>query len=127
MCQRVRAQGNTPDQCLRSVCVCVERGMLKREVRFSQVPPSMDQLTVVGHGGHVAHEHPHHEILEDEVIDEVLLLLARLDRERLRLITLCEHEQFIRARLRESIDHWRLKRLRDLPLAVQRGASRVSQ
>ncbi|CAF0745281.1 unnamed protein product [Adineta ricciae] len=101
--------------------VSAKRGTTsKREVRFSQVQLSMNALEIVGQGGHVAHEHPHHDILEDEVIDEVLLLLARLDRERLRLIHLCEHEQFVRAKLKESIDSWRLKRLRDLPLAVQR-------
>ncbi|UJR14680.1 hypothetical protein I4U23_001673 [Adineta vaga] len=100
--------------------ISTKRGTFKREVRFSHAQFSTDQLAIVGQGGHVAHEHSHHDILEDEVIDEVLLLLARLDRERLRLIYLCEHEQFIRAKLKESIDHWRLKRLRDLPLAVQR-------
>ncbi|CAF0745840.1 unnamed protein product [Adineta ricciae] len=101
--------------------VSAKRGTTsKREVRFSQVQLSINALEIVGQGGHVAHEHPHHEILEDEVIDEVLLLLARLDRERLRLIHLCEHEQFVREKLKESIDSWRLKRLRDLPLAVQR-------
>ncbi|CAF3902426.1 unnamed protein product [Adineta steineri] len=92
----------------------------RREVRFTHKSSPME-LQIIGQGGQVGHEHSHHhEILEDEIIDEVLLLLARLDRERLRLITLCENEQFIRNRLRESIDHWRLKRLRDLPLAVQR-------
>ena len=69
------------------------------------------------------HQSSHHDILEEEVLEEVLLLLARLDRERLRLINACEREQEIREKLRDNIDQWRLKRLKDLPLAVQKGSS----
>mgnify|MGYP007021849284 CR=1 FL=1 len=100
---------------------------VKREVSFSQIPSSGgDALEVVGKGGHVPDNHAHPEILEDELLDEVLLLLARLDRERLRLINSCEREQLIRLRLRDNIDHWRLKRLHDLPLAVQKGSLSLS-
>lgn len=105
----------------------IEQAAVKREVSFSQIPTSTpQQLEVIGKGGHIPDPFPHHDILEDEVLDEVLILLARLDRERLRLINLCENEQQIRDRLKENIDHWRLKRLHDLPLAVQKGSKKVS-
>ena len=77
---------------------------------------------MIGKGGHITDQHVHHDSLEDEILDEVLILLARLDRERLRLINSCSREIQIRERLKESIDHWRLKRLHDLPLAVQKGS-----
>ncbi|CAF2707819.1 unnamed protein product [Rotaria sp. Silwood2] len=101
-----------------------KKGTVKREVSFNQMPSSTEQLEIVGRGGHITDQHPHHDILEDEILDEVLLLLARLDRERLRLINLCVHEQQSRERLKENIDHWRLKRLHDLPLAVQKGSKK---
>lgn len=101
---------------------CLEKAPAKREVSFSQLPSSSgNPLEVIGTGGRVTETPAHHEMLEDEILDEVLVLLARLDRERLRLIHSCEREQLIRGRLKESIDHWRLKRLHDLPLAVQKG------
>ncbi|CAF1598800.1 unnamed protein product [Didymodactylos carnosus] len=40
----------------------------------------------------------------DDVLDEVLVLLARLDTERLRLIKLCEYESNSKVKLREKID-----------------------
>ena len=85
---------------------------------------SVQPLEIVGQGGQISGEHQssHHDILEEEVLDEVLLLLARLDRERLRLINGCEREREIREKLRDNIDQWRLRRLRDLPLAVQKGS-----
>ncbi|CAF3685099.1 unnamed protein product [Rotaria sp. Silwood1] len=98
----------------------IKKGTIKREVSFSQMPSSTEQLEIIGRSGHIADPHPHHDILEDVILDEVLLLLARLDHERLRLIHLCSNEQQVRERLKENIDHWRLKRLHDLPLAVQK-------
>lgn len=80
-------------------------------------------MEIVGQGGRLIDQHPHHDLLQEEILDEVLLLLARLDRERLRLINLCEREGEVRVRLKDNIDHWRLKRLQDLPLAVQKGLS----
>lgn len=100
----------------------IEKAPVRREVSFSQLAfSSGNQLEVIGTGGHVTATPAHHEMLEDEILEEVLVLLARLDRERLRLIHFCEREQVIRGRLKENIDHWRLKRLHDLPLAVQKG------
>ena len=91
---------------------------------FAQAESSAQQLEIVGKGGQITTDQPaHHDILEEEVLEEVLVLLARLDRERLRLINLCEREQEIREKLKENIDQWRLKRLHDLPLAVQKGFS----
>lgn len=101
---------------------CLEKGPVKQGVSFSQAPESGEQLEVVGRRGYIVDQNPHHEILEDEVFDEVLILLARLDQERLRLINICEAERQVRDRLKENTDHWRLKRLHDLPLAVQKGS-----
>ncbi|CAF1263266.1 unnamed protein product [Rotaria magnacalcarata] len=95
-------------------------GRTKRQISFSKTLPLTNPLEIVGRGGQLVDQHPHHDILEDEILEEVLLLLARLDRERLRLINLCENENRVRDRLKENIDHWRLKRLVDLPLAVQK-------
>ncbi|CAF3517427.1 unnamed protein product [Rotaria socialis] len=95
-------------------------GRTKRQISFSKTLPLTNPLEVVGRGGQLIDQHPHHDLLEDEILEEVLLLLARLDRERLRLINLCENENRVRDRLKENIDHWRLKRLVDLPLAVQK-------
>lgn len=111
MCLFRDAEGKTP---------------VRREVSFSQHPSSAQQLEIVGQGGRLIDQHPHHDLLQEEILDEVLLLLARLDRERLRLINLCEREGEIRVRLKDNIDHWRLKRLQDLPLAVQKGLSITS-
>jgi len=102
--------------------VSIEKGPIKREVTFNRIPSATQQLEIIGKGGQMIDQHPHHDILEDEILDEVLVLLARLDRERLRLINLCEREQRIRERLKENIDYWRIKRLHDLPLAVQKGS-----
>lgn len=88
---------------------------------FSQHPSSAQNLEIVGQGGQLIGQHAHHDVLQEEILDEVLVLLARLDRERLRLIHLCERERDTRVRLKDNIDHWRLKRLQDLPLAVQKG------
>jgi hypothetical protein len=106
--------------------MCIEQVTGKREVSFLHVPTSStttQPLEIIGTAGQtLANRHAHVDIVEEEVLDEVLLLLARLDRERLRLINACEGEQDIRTKLRENVDHWRLKRLRDLPIAVQKGS-----
>lgn len=104
----------------------LERFPIRREVSFTgaAATSSIQPLEIVGQGGQITNDQQssHHDILEEEVLEEVLLLLARLDRERLRLINACEREREIREKLRDNIDQWRLKRLKDLPLAVQKGS-----
>lgn len=95
----------------------------RREVSFGSATFSTsDKLEVIGSSGRIpSAQKSHHEILENEIIEEVLMLLARLDHERLRLMNSCERERENRERLKNNIDQWRLKRLHDLPLAVQKG------
>ena len=105
---------------VRRILAVVGTKPIRREVSFVHDASSREKsLEIVGRGGQIP---AHHDILETEVFDEVLVLLARLDRERVRLINGCEHEQFLRANLNKRIDYWRLKRLIDLPKAVQKGA-----
>ena len=104
---------------VRRILAVVGTKPIRREVSFAHDATRENSLEIVGRGGQIP---AHHDILETEVFDEVLVLLARLDRERLRLINGCEHEQFLRAKLNKRIDYWRLKRLIDLPKAVQKGA-----
>ena len=78
----------------------LEKNRVKREVSFSQLPSSSsspaNQLEIIGQGGRLSDVQTHHEMYEDEILDEVLVLLARLDRERLRLIN------FLRTRTAQS-------------------------
>ena len=56
-----------------------------------------------------------------DVIDEVMTLLARLENDRQEAQASYMNEIEKAQRLRDKIDDWQLKRMRELPSLVQRG------
>jgi len=89
---------------------------------------STTELSVVGKGTHQI-EDEHEEELDVEevpylgaqdVIDEVITLLARLENDRQEAQASFMKEIEKAQRLRNKIDDWQLKRMRELPALVQR-------
>lgn len=57
----------------------------------------------------------------EDVLDEVVTLLARLENDRIDILKALENEKQKVVRLNDKIDHLCLVRMRELPIAVQRG------
>jgi len=94
----------------------------------SRLSASTTELSVVGKGTHQI-EDEHEEELDVEevpylgaqdVIDEVITLLARLENDRQEAQASFMKEIEKAQRLRNKIDDWQLKRMRELPALVQR-------
>lgn len=57
----------------------------------------------------------------EDVLDEIVTLLARLENDRMEILKSLVHEKEKVVRLNEKIDHLCLVRMRELPIAVQKG------
>lgn len=62
----------------------------------------------------------------EEVIEEVITLLARLETDRLDCISKLKQESERVVRLNDKIDKLCLKRMVDMPIVVQRGKENMS-